>query len=85
VAAIFVVSSSGGGSGSSCSSIIIISSSSSGGGGSNSSCCFECGSVGGGSQKEMAVGSRVIMEVFCHFGGGGLIRGNCYSYLPLKI
>jgi hypothetical protein len=33
----------------------------------------------------MAVGSRVIMEVFCHFGGGGLIRGDCYSYLPLKI
>jgi hypothetical protein len=25
------------------------------------------------------------MEVFGHFGGGGFIRGNCYSYLPWKI
>ena len=32
--------------------------------------CFGCGSVGGGSQKEMAVGSWVIMEVFCHLEVG---------------
>ena len=44
-------------------------------------CCFECGSVGGGSQKEMAVGSRVLKEVFCYCDGGGLIRDN----LHLKI
>jgi hypothetical protein len=68
--------------------IFVVNSSSSGRGdssGSSSSSCFGCGSVGGGSQKEMAVGSRVILEVFCHFGGGGLIRGDCYNYLPLKI
>jgi len=74
--AIFVVSSSGGGgdSSSSCSSSS-----------SSSSSSFGCGSVGAGIQKETAVGSRVIVEVFYHFQGGGLIRGNCYSYLPLTI
>lgn len=45
--------------------IFVVNSSSSGRGdssGSSSSSCFGCGSVGGGSQKEMAVGSRVILS-----------------------
>jgi hypothetical protein len=25
------------------------------------------------------------MEVFCHFGAGGLVRASCYGYLSLKV